>query len=337
MPKRASSWSFAKNANKCRKAAQDPVRIQESINFFRSDISTPGQLPQIYALAPRRGVGLPWLWNAVGFAELDPLLAFRYFHLVLRAEALANHVYLVRAHQLYTQWETQGATGKRPPVKRTGPIDLAELTMLSATAYSLHEEKMGAWFFQECLRVLSRPERYVEADAVSGGSVGPYLLRLYTLWRGQPESAQFRSQLLEADYGPYGAVFDNWSNHEALTEAVSSLADLHMYKAVNYADPNMDGVYCLAGWLDAFPAELLFLQLVRKELGLSVPTPSHPMLDSPFAKVPNADIASGYDEYLATSIASVRAAGMPDLDIPWERDFMALGPTDPRRLILTNA
>ena len=103
MPKRASSWSFAKTAKECSISAQDSNRVQESIDFFRSDITKVGEPPQIYALIPRRSVGVPWLWNAVGFAEQDPLLAFRYFHLVIRGQALANYVYLVRAHQLYTQ------------------------------------------------------------------------------------------------------------------------------------------------------------------------------------------------------------------------------------------
>lgn len=166
-------------------------------------------------------------------------------------------------------------------------------------------------------------------DAYTLGPVAPFLLKLYGLWRGIPVDLASRGITL---LKPFQEIFDTWNAPERLEEAVLKLCELHAWKAVNFDLANNDMIFELqSGHHRDFPSEILFIQQIRRDLGLSVPNPDHPLLRSPFMRMPYPCPKSGYDPWLADSLAQVRK-DMPDLHIEWEEEYQKLGPTDPRRL-----
>ena len=268
---------------------------------------------------------------AIKSVEKDPLLGFRYFHLAWRSEVLVNAIYFIRLRKLVAEAQQTGST-KRFVCNTIGPMNLAEIAMLSAACFVLREDEIGHWLFSELVCVLAKPERVVERDAIIGGSVGAYLLRLYGLWRPSAEIDRLLANVKPEAYGPYAAIFAHWNDCSELNEHVHRLADLHAYKSVNYTYPDEDGIYCLAGWNSEFPAELLFLNHVREQLGLSCVPCEHPMMaQNPFAKIPVEDFLSGYDEYFALTLEKLREEGFDINELFWENRFQALGPTDTRR------
>ncbi len=271
---------------------------------------------------------------AIKSVEKDPLLGFRHFHLAWRSEVLVNAIYFIRLRKLVAEAQRTGST-KRFACNTIGPIDLAEITMLGAACFVLREDEIGHWLFTELVRVLAKPERVVERDAIIGGSVGAYLLRLYGLWRPSAEIDRLLANVEPEVYGPYAAIFAHWNDRSQLDEHVHRLADLHAYKSVNYTYPDEDGIYCLVGWNSEFPAELLFLNLAREQLGLSRVPCEHPMMaQNPFAKIHTEDFSSGYDEYFALTLEKLCEEGFDTDQLFWEKRFQAIGPTDPRRVTI---
>lgn len=56
---------------------------------------------------------------------------------------------------------------------------------------------------------------------------------------------------------------------------------------------------------DVIPVEYLALVTVRKKLGLDTPKPKHPLLDTPFAEMPE-HIEPVKDEFLDKVLAEIR-------------------------------
>ena len=124
---------------------------------------------------------------AITSVEKDPLLGFRYFHLTWRSQVLVNAIYFIRLRKLVAEAQQTGST-KRFVCNTIGPMNLAEIAMLSAACFVLREDEIGHWLFSELVCVLAKPERVVERDAIIGGSVGAYLLRRTVSGGPRPKS-----------------------------------------------------------------------------------------------------------------------------------------------------
>lgn len=275
-----------------------------------------------------------WIWNAIAHAETNPAFAFRCFHLALRSHAIATYVYLLRVKEMYDAWRRAGGTGKKPAIRRTDRWVLAEATSLGATAIAMREHEMGHFFFREVVRILTEPEPYVEPDAIEERALAPFLLKLWLTWQHTEPEGHLAQRLGAMDYGIFQSIFDGWNDESIMAEAMREVADTHAFSAVNASNMNVEVYGGMVGWLAEFPAEILFLNVVRRDLCLPIPDVRHPMLDSPLARTPLDDFTSGYDEFLELTLTNVRNAGMADLRIPWEERFQALGESDPKRVRL---
>jgi hypothetical protein len=204
-----------------------------------------------------------------------------------------------------------------------------EFLMNLALSVVVGEFDAAEWLFEKCMENFNNPHACMEPNAYTLGPVAPFLLKLYGLWRGIPVDLAGKGiSLLK----PFEDIFDTWNDPERLEEAVVRLCELHAWKAVNYDLADNDMIFGLQSGLHKdFPTEILFIQRIRRELGLSAPNPDHPLLRSPLMRMPFPCPKSGYDPWLAESIAKV-SHDMPNLRIEWEEEFQKLGPSDPRRL-----
>lgn len=85
-------------------------------------------------------------------------------------------------------------------------------------------------------------------------------------------------------FGPYAGIFDRWKDPSRLSEAIWAACDYHV-EQIKVKDPDEIGVF-ESNPHDIFPSEILALYRVREKLGLETPIVSHPLLETPFAKVP---------------------------------------------------
>jgi len=167
--------------------------------------------------------------------------------------------------------------------------------------------------------MVANREGIMVADAVSVGYTQKFLLRLYALWRGIELTATVYAGLAGA--GPFERVFDAWDDAAALEEATLRLCIMHAGKAADLSKPDDDLVFGVqTGLLSAYPAEILFLQRVRRELGLSVPNPDHPILRTPFMQMPFPCPKSGRD-WCVDEVYGRCKALMPELRIEWEDEL----------------
>ena len=81
------------------------------------------------------------------------------------------------------------------------------------------------------------------------------------------------------DFGPYTDVFRNWTRQAELADAIYSACDYHVKQI------RTDGEF-ENNPHDIFPSEILALYRVREKLGLETPWVKHPLLETPFAQVP---------------------------------------------------
>jgi hypothetical protein len=135
---------------------------------------------------------------------------------------------------------------------------------------------------------------------------------------------------------PYKTVLDEWNNPAAVEEAVLKMCEIHAKKVVNYLVADNDFIFGLQHLTYCeFPVEILFLQRVRRDAGLSVPNPEHPLLRSPLMGAPFPCPRSGYDEFIAEAYARCKEM-MPGLGLPWEEKYFAAGPSQPLNTILAS-
>ncbi|HEV2208113.1 MAG TPA: hypothetical protein VG167_05020 [Verrucomicrobiae bacterium] len=85
-------------------------------------------------------------------------------------------------------------------------------------------------------------------------------------------------------FGPYKGIFSNWESSVALSVEIAKIADYHITRI----DTGRDDEYGEFNFNphDIFPTEILALYRVREKLGLETPLVQHPLLDTPFAQVP---------------------------------------------------
>jgi hypothetical protein len=134
-----------------------------------------------------------------------------------------------------------------------------------------------------------------------------FALWLHAHWLGDGSYASWKS------LGGYDAMAAAWdAGGEALKRAIFKACDWRM-KHTDVPDPDN----CLFEWgydffpYKLFPAEFLAAERVRREQGLEVVRPEHPLLRTPLANPPQA-LSMPKDELVERALAAVRNAA-PDL------------------------
>lgn len=125
----------------------------------------------------------------------------------------------------------------------------------------------------------------------------PFMVKLYALWRGRNLDVR-RPHI--CPLGVYQQVFDAWNSEQAFAAALRAICDYHCARTDQLGDNEFQwGVY------NVFPAEVLALQRIRKELGLPQVTIDHPLLDNPLVRLPE-EITPVDDELMKRAITWLR-------------------------------
>jgi hypothetical protein len=316
-------WSFEKSRKHALTELRGGMRIELRVRQFEERLASTTASPQMIALAAFHSVSSSRLHEACAISNLpDRIQCLRRIHVCWRYSAFGWKAYLHRAEQLATEFPKKAFHRSLP----IGDIDVnysSGILMTMALASVLGEDDVHDWFGNRCLQMLDLNEPYVDPEAWKMGPLQPFLTWLFCKWKHSEE--RFRS-LGTGNLGPFQCVVDAWNSPEDLDKAIQSLCDLHVRKVLQILKPDDDFIFGLAVGIGYYvPIEILYIQRIRKELGLSVPQPEHPFLSQPMAKIPFPCPRSGYDPFIAKSMQLCRIA-MPDLAVPWEDRFQVGGP-----------
>lgn len=166
------------------------------------------------------------------------------------------------------------ASGRAYPV----PLIHRAISRCSVHATAVRNDRAADWCGGVVLAELGAPTGFLK-----GWDETPFhrlVAWLYAIWRKHPfppAGARLR------DLGVYQSVADGWGSDAAFRKAILQACDYHCTRY----DPDVDdnGEFWPSP-LDVFPAEILALCRVRREvLGADVLV-SHPLLDSPLGIVP---------------------------------------------------
>ena len=326
--KRSAGWSFEDRVKESRKALLDVFRLSPQIEYFKSEVGT--RSPQSQGTLITGSIGVE------RNCELNDLLArgnftdevWRRLHVIWRYDAFKFYVYTERLEQLLR--ENPEKPRARPKIGLVTDFWAAECLMTMALSVVLGEDQAADWFGQRCLGHFLNSPWYVTPEAYSPGPVAPFLLKLFGMWRDIPVDLAARGVTLPPLFQD---IFDAWDQPERLEDAVLKLCEMHVRAALNRETDDESSIVGLkAGIHRELPTEVLLIQRIRRNCGLSVPNPDHPMLRSPLVQVPYRCPKSGFDPWIAESMETIRKKHLPDLRIEWEEEFQAIGPTDPRRL-----
>ncbi|SRR5579875_65148 len=324
MAKKKREWSFDDQVKKSIEGLKNTRSLESQVRLLRTWLNEPGRTPQTLAPILSDSVGITRRYEAVVSSASEPAKAWPRLHLVWRYEAFQWRVYIDRATELASEYLARGSRGKLS-VGRIGCIWFNSILMTMAFAACLGEDEAAYWFGDWCQKTAQDPPLFVEKDAWSTGVLEPFLLRLYCLWRARELP---HDRFVMPNHGPYVSVFQAWNNAEKLDEICLKLCQIHAAKVVHFQRPDDDFIFGLQyGLYCEFPVEILFLQRVRKDLGLSVPNPDHPLLRSPLTSVPFPCPHSGYDPCMAEVYGRCKQL-MPSLNIPWEEKYQSLGLSD---------
>jgi hypothetical protein len=188
--------------------------------------------------------------------------------------------------------------------------DLNDQLLWLATAMAMGEDKRATWCgnrIVQCLRTAG--DRLFDGSAWSHTPFEPFMLRLFAIWQGDvPEFNATRGLNL----GPYKGVLDSWTDPHGLADAIVQICDYHCRHCQSIDDPFQTVPFA------PFPAEVLALQRVRKELGLATPEIKHPLLENnPMMNVPNPLPPVERDDLYDRVVARCRQL-IRGFDLPWE-------------------
>lgn len=323
-----SKWTFAKEVKSARIALRKNDKLSQHQLLLASNLNEDS--PQFSCSLLATTIGITRRCEALHLLDSgEKDLAWRRIHIVWRYKAFSKIVYADRLFQL----AEEVPSNRRLPIGDIENQGLTDHLMTMALSAIFHEEEAADRIGQYCLRFATEPLRFVRDETLTLGPVAPFLLKLYCLWRGIDfELSEYGLQLLE----PFHTILEAWNDPELIQEAVCKLTDIHAWKSVNVLSADNDLIFGLqSGIHKELPTEILFIQKIRNDLGLSVPKIDHPLLQSPIAQIPNPMPTSGYDPFLAEVYELCRKE-MPNLQIPWEEKYQQLGPSDPKALPMTD-
>jgi hypothetical protein len=313
--KKKREWSFDDAVKDSRKALADHWSLESQRRVLAEYWTRPGSgTPQNIAADVLGTIGGVRHLEAVVYSIDDPHRAWPCLHLEWRYEAFRWGVYLERAEQLVREMPER-AQKRRLPIGMIDPQYYNALLRIIAFSAVVGEDEVARWFGERCMQMMQNPPPYVRDDAWRAGAVEKYLMRLFLFWRKSDISL---AQYGLADAGRYESVFTHWTEPTALEKSALELCRIHTHKILNRDQPDDDFIFGLQdGFIAVFPIEILFLRRVRRDLGLSIPDPEHPLLRTPLMQMPFPCPKSEPDEFIQDAYRKCREQ-MPDLRIPWE-------------------
>jgi hypothetical protein len=317
MSRKARSWSFEKATQEAQHDLNGTYALDRSLALYKEWSSEPDAGPHQYGGFLRLCIAVTRWSEALLLASRGDTAAWRKAHLVWRYYALGYRVYLERLSQLAAEHPDRLKRGRLG----IGLIEcqfLAQLLMVMAFSAALGEDEAATWFGDRCLKMVIDHEPILVEGALTTGTTQLFLLQLYCRWRALEFDSEEQGVEMQ---GPFQRIFDNWDNAESLEDATLDLCNLHSAKSAGVGKPDDDFVFALqTGPYRDFPVEILLLQRVRRDLGLSVPNPEHPLLRSPLTSIPFPCPRSGWDECASDAYAKCKAA-MPNLRVSWEDEI----------------
>jgi hypothetical protein len=155
-------------------------------------------------------------------------------------------------------------------------MQASEAASVLATAVVLDEDAMAESLATRLIRSMDDQKLF---QVWEESAFATFMVKLWGLYRGldidvaRPKIAPLRV---------YQAILDAWHDDAALASAVSAACDYHLEQTMEKSP--YPEFFCFPFML--FPADILVIGAVRQKLGLSMPEVSHPLLDTPLAKVP---------------------------------------------------
>lgn len=196
---------------------------------------------------------------------------------------------------------------KNAPCPQYLPL-AAEIAYLTAYALSAGWTRIIESFGERLLRNSREPHEWREdGDWTFADGLAAYVVRLYSLWKG--DSAEVGEHAACAP-GPYQRLFAAWNDPQELTPVLEAMCELHCRQY--FRDSGVLAYFPLS----IIPAEIVALRKVREKLGLETPVIKHPLLDSPFAAIPENPVSTADDEQFQTVITLCKRS-MPNLKEPW--------------------
>jgi len=317
MGKRAKSWSFDQQVREAERALRGNDSLDAHVKFFEESFSDSNRGPHNLGPLFQMSLGVTYWHEALLKVEKTPNEAWERIHLVWRGDALTQRVHLERLTQMARDFPDRHRRG-RLGIASIDYDFLGQMLLSVAFSTSLGEDEAAWWLGDRLVQLAVNHDTITNSNMLTTGYTEPFLFRLYCAWRRQDVDL---SELGVKDYGPFRAFFDRWHNAAAIEAATLELCRLHASKSANVDREDSDLVFGLqSGPFQELPVEILFLQRVRRDLGLSVPNPEHPLLRSPLMRIPYPCPRSGFDPYLHRVYTKCKEM-MPYLTIPWEEEI----------------
>jgi predicted DNA-binding WGR domain protein len=185
---------------------------------------------------------------------------------------------LLRAGALYDYHHT------RISLRHFGRIDDGQMTgggmegldwaLLLSQALGLGETAVAEWCGRAALR---HPRAFDIGHPLL--PLQPFLIRLYALWK---QARLDDERFPQAKLGVYREVLDAWHDEGRLAAALVRACDYHARQARR--DEVLSEFTHFPA--DLFPAEILAVYRVRRDLGLPTPEVQHPILATPLGRPP---------------------------------------------------
>jgi hypothetical protein len=184
---------------------------------------------------------------------------------------------LLRAGVLYEYYQTWIALHcftREDDGKRTNSaFEGRDWSLLLSRALALGETAVAEWCGRQALR---HPRAFGFNDPLP---LQPFMARLYALWtKAKLDTRRFAQSKL----GVYREVIDAWHDEGRLATALARACDYHARQA------RRDEIFSEFTFFpsDLFPAEILAVYRVRRDLRLPTPEVQHPILSTPLARPP---------------------------------------------------
>jgi hypothetical protein len=168
----------------------------------------------------------------------------------------------------YQAWDFQTMVSVHEKTyRRDSNVQRALPLLIQAIAFG--ERGFARWCGQRTLK----DSRGVAAQWFRNHTI--FVLQMYCLWRGK------RNDCLNWDAGPYNAVIDAWKTPRLMKRAISRICDFHCANSA----PLGRGEF----WQHEYglvPFEVAALYRIRDWVHLPTPDVRHPLLETPFARIP---------------------------------------------------
>jgi hypothetical protein len=302
MTRRRAPWNLKRRISAIRKWLD---YTEFSVENLEQEIKKDDTSPQSVSFPLASFIG-KWNWFSGTYDVLSERSeGWTKILLALRCEAVDTKVYLDRIDQLVAS-DPRGASNRRLPIGRLGGTDilLASLSVLSAIV--LGEHQFADWCGRRLIKSFVEPDYVCDPKSWEMWRENPAFLLLFAKWR--------RIDLLPLPRGlslasPYTEIFAGWDDDSRFFPAVEELCRYHESHCTGNEDPFFHPY-------EVFPAEILALQRIRGELGLSFPEKlDFAIMQTPLARVP-ISIPRLPNEYISRVIRKCQS--MMPLEVPWE-------------------